>query len=214
MSDNAQVYIAGWKTPADWAGFRETLAIGGEAEPWRRAFKEFFRTRLDLRYFNPIRILQDHGTLQGEGFSILALQCTLIEFLESTVQGVNYRFLRHGEKLGPHEYSSSSDLFVGFLCTREPFARDFDKALARDFYTDVRCGLLHEACTKGGWRVWAESPDGAVINPKLCTVYRNNLQKALDEFIRWYEAELPKNADLQKAFIRKLDYLCQEAMTS
>jgi hypothetical protein len=75
----ANVYIAGWKTATDWAALRNTLVVGGEAEAWQRAFHEYFRTRLDLRYLNPIRVLQEDGTFQGEGFSILALQCTLID---------------------------------------------------------------------------------------------------------------------------------------
>src|SRR5213083_591747 len=108
--DKANVYIAGWKTAADWAAFRQTLVIGGDMAGWRRAFHDYFQTRLDLRYLNPIRLLQQHGTFQGEGFSILALQCTLIEFLESTVQGINYRHLRRGERLGPYEYNLSGDL--------------------------------------------------------------------------------------------------------
>ena len=95
------------------------------------------------------------GPFRVRGSRILAIQCTLVEFLESTVQGVTYRYLRRGETLGPHEYSSSSDLFVNFLCKRDPFARDFSEALAKEFYAGVRCGLLHEARTKNGWKVWA-----------------------------------------------------------
>ncbi|MBI4380326.1 MAG: hypothetical protein HY574_03955 [candidate division NC10 bacterium] len=206
---DANLYIAGWKTAADWAAFRGTLVIGGDAGTWQRAFQEYFRDRLDLRYLNPIRILQEHGTFQGEGFSILAIQSTLIEFLESTVQGVNYRYLRPGEKLGPYEYSSSSEVFASFLRNRHPFARDFDEALAREFYREIRCGLLHEARTKGEWKVWAEAPDGTVVDRAKRIVYRNNFQDVLDQFIRWYEAALPHDAGLQEAFIRKFNNLCE-----
>src|SRR2546423_4482005 len=118
MSDG-DTKIAGWKTADDWQAFRPSLVIGGDR--WQEAFNEYFRTRVDLRYLKPIKLLQNHGTFEGEGFSIVALQCTLVEFLESTVQGVNYRYLRSGEKLGPHEYSVSRDLFVMFLSTRDPF---------------------------------------------------------------------------------------------
>lgn len=211
--DYSRLYIAGWKTAADWAEFRPTLVVGGEGEAWKRAVQEYFQTRLDLRYLNPIRILQEHGTFQGEGFSILALQCTLIEFLESTVQGVNYRYLRPREQLGPYEYNSSSDLFASFLRTRHPFAQEFDEALAREFYREIRCGLLHEARTKGGWRVWAEAAGGMVVDGARRIVYRNNFQKALDQFIRWYHNALPLDAVLQDAFIRKFDNLCERDAT-
>jgi hypothetical protein len=204
-----ETHIAGLKSADDWRAFRESLALGGDAARWQQAFDEYFRTRLDLRYFNPIRLLQKHGTFEGEGFSILAIQCTLIEFLESTVQGINYRHLRKGEALGPHEYSSSCDLFISFLCKRDPFARNFDVALAKDFYVGVRCGLLHEARTKNCWRVWAQGPAGAVVDREKRVVYRDNFQAGLDEFIAWYGIALRSDADLQGAFIRKFDSICE-----
>jgi hypothetical protein len=205
---SGDIQIAGWKTAGDWDVFRASLVLGGDPERWQEAFDEYFRTRLNLRYLNPIKLLQCHGTFQGEGFSILAIQCTLIEFLESTVQGTNYRYLRKQETLGPHEYSSSSELFVHFLCTREPFVNDFDDALAKDFYAGVRCALLHEARTKNGWTIWAKGPVGAVVDRAKRIVYRDNFQTALEEFMTWYEAALRSDAVLQEAFIRKFDSLC------
>jgi hypothetical protein len=130
INDNTQ--IAGWKTADDWRALRSTLIIGGSPDRWTQAFDQFFRTRLDLRYLNPVRVLQDHGTFQGEGFSILAIQCTLVEFLESTVQGIKYRYPQIGESLGTYEYSSSGNVFISFLCKRQPFANDFDERLAGD----------------------------------------------------------------------------------
>ncbi len=201
--------IAGWKTVDDWNALRATLVVGGSPQRWRQAFVDFFQTRLQLRYFNPIKVLQEHGTFQGEGFSILAIQCTLIEFLESTVQGIRYRHLRHGETLGLHEYSSSRDVFVSFLVKRVPFSKDFDGPLALDFYAGVRCGLLHEARTKGGWRVWAQGPTGAVIDRRQRIVYRDNFQGALEAFIASYADALVSDTVLQEAFARKFDDLCQ-----
>lgn len=206
---SGETQIAGRKTADHWRAFRPSLTLGGDIVQWQEAFDDYFRARLDLRYFNPIRLLQQHATFRGEGFSILAIQCTLIEFLESTVQGVNYRYLRKGETLLPHEYSSSSDLFVSFLCNREPFAKHFDEALAREFYASVRCGLLHEARTKNGWKVKAQGPPGTVLDRDNRIIYRDNFQAALGEFIAWYEGALRSDAVLQEAFIRKFDSLCE-----
>jgi len=202
-------YISGWKTGSDWHAFRSGLTPGRDVARWLEAFDQYFHTRLELRYLNPIRTLQENGTLRGEGFSILAIQCTLVEFLESTVQGIKYRYLRKGESLGPHEYTSSRGVFVAFLCNREPFAKEFDVDLANDFYAGVRCGLLHEARTKNGWRVWARSPAGKVINRDERIVYRNNFQDGLESFIAWYRGALSSDAALQEAFIRKFDDLCE-----
>jgi hypothetical protein len=201
--------IAGWKTAGDWQALRAVLVIGGVPGLWKQAFVEFFQTRLELRYLNPIKVLQNRGTFQGEGFSILAIQCTLIEFLESTIQGIKYRHLRRGETLGSDEYWPSRDVFVSFLVKREPFAREFDSQLAVDFYAGVRCGLLHEARTKDGWRVWARGPDGTTISRDRRIVYRDNFQEALEAFIASYGAALVADTELQKAFLRKFDDLCE-----
>jgi hypothetical protein len=208
MSSSGDTYIAGWKTVDDWRFFRQALVIGGEAIQWQKAFDEYFGARLRLRYLDPIEVLQKNGTYSGEGFSIVAIQCTLIEFLESTLQGITYRYLRKGETLGRYEYTSSSDLFVSFLSKRIPFANDFDEDQAKDFYVGVRCGLLHEARTKNGWRVWADGA-GGVINYQKRIVYRDKFQASLLEFVSWYGRVLPANAALQEAFIRKFDSLCE-----
>jgi hypothetical protein len=209
MKVNDDVYIAGQKTCQDWQAFRARLVAGCERSVWEEAANGYFRERLSLRYFNPIKILQENGTFEGEGFSIVAIQCTLIEFLESTARGLSYRYVRRGEHLGPYEYSSSCDLFVGFLCERQPFAKEFNRAVAQDFYEAVRCGLLHEARTKKGWTIWGQSPTGAIIGVNPKTVYRNDFQFAILQFVDWYCAALPDDTSLQEAFVRKFDSLCQ-----
>lgn len=208
MSKSANTYIAGSKTERDWLAFRSVLADGANASTWEIAFEDYFRTRLMLRYLEPIRVLQESGSHQGEGFSIVAIQCTLIEFLESTAQGLQYRYLRKGEKLGPNEYSSSSAMFTAFLCGRKPFSNTFDETSARDFYVNVRCGLLHEAQTKGGWKVWAASQDGTIADVTEQIVYRDNFHGALLEYIDLYKTSLMSDEALQSAFVRKFDGLC------
>jgi hypothetical protein len=209
MKISDEIYVAGWNKAEDWRALRTKLVAGSERGLWRNAFKDYFLKCLDLRYLGPIKVLQDHSTFQGEGFSIVAIQCTLIEFLESTFQGINYRYLRRGERLGQYEYSFSRQLFISFLSNRQPFARDFDETLARDFYECVRCGLLHEARTKNGWRIWAKSPFGIVANAAERILYRDNFQAAILELIDWYKKALPDDINLQKALIRKFDSLCE-----
>lgn len=207
---SGDTYIAGWKTVVDWAAFKLTLAPGNVPELWQMAFEEYFHQRLASRYLEPIRVLQDNGSFLGEGFSIVAIQCSLIEFLESTVQGLSYRYRRrNGFPLTPHEYSDSGDLFIQFLTNRQPFAKDFNCKTAREFYESVRCGLLHEARTKNGWTIWAKSPTGTVANTLEKVVYRNDFQAALLEFIEWYKTKLCSDVRVQEAFIRKFDSLCQ-----
>lgn len=200
--------IAGWKTRADWEAIRARL-LAGAPDAWNEAFTDFYETRLNLRYLHPIKVLQDNGTFQGEGFAIVAIQCSIIEFLESTEQGTNYRYVRPGEALGDYEYKASQDIFVAFLMDKAPFSATFNKASAQDFYIGVRCGLLHEARTKNGWRIWAKGPAGIVANVTTRIVYRDNFQEALLAYIKSYGEKLPREPQLQHAFIRKFDSLCE-----
>lgn len=103
MMTSGSTDIAGWKTVDDWTGLRTQLLAAANDSLWTTAFKDFFLSRLSLRYLNPIKVLQENGTFQGEGFSIVAIQCALIEFLESTLQGRSYRYPRKGDPpVGPN----------------------------------------------------------------------------------------------------------------
>ncbi len=202
-------HIAGPLTTDDWKAFKPTLAANDRMQ-WEKAFADYFHTRLRLRYLDPIKVLQDNGTFQGEGFSIAAIQCSIVEFLESTVQGKGYRFLRKGDPaLGLYEYSSGSDIFISFLLHRTPFDKDFkDEQTARDFYVGVRCGLLHEARTKDGWTIWAKESSGKTADCSQKIMYRDNFQMGLLTFVDWYKTALTQDAALQEAFVRKFDSLC------
>jgi hypothetical protein len=202
-------HIAGSLTTGHWKAFKPTLAANDKAQ-WEKAFAGYFHTRLHLRYLDPIKVLQDNGTFQGEGFSIAAIQCSIVEFLESTIQGKSYHFLRKGDPaLGPYEYSSSSDIFISFLLHRMPFDKDFkDEQTARDFYVGVRCGLLHEARTKDGWTIRAKDSSGKTADCSQKIMYRDNFQTGLLTFVDWYKSALPVDNALQDAFVRKFDSLC------
>lgn len=95
-----KTYIAGGLTVEDWESQKKILTVGGSPDPWANAFENFFLQRLRLRYFRPIQFIQKNGDWQGEGFSMVSLQCALIEFLAATRKGMNYRYLNRGEVLG------------------------------------------------------------------------------------------------------------------
>jgi hypothetical protein len=206
-SGTRDFFIAGRKRASHWRAFEHALIPGGNAAPWKKAFKTYFQARLSYRYLKPITALQQDGTMAGEGFSIVAIQCSLIEFLESTLQGKTYV---RGHVANPlHEYAKSGAIFEAFLVTRPPFNREFGPVLAHDFYESVRCGVLHEARTKNGWTISAKSKNGIIVEPKLKILYRDNFQAALLDFVEWYKRELPTRRDLQEAFLRKFDSLCK-----
>lgn len=208
MSEAGDTLIAGLKTCEDWWRFRDVLEEGTESSWWDRAFEEYFRPRLQLRYLNPIRVMQESDTRAGEGFSIVAIHCTLIEFLEATLQGINYRWVHRDKDLRPYEYRQSGPVFTAFLSERQPFSDVFDAALAQDFYANVRCALLHEARTRNGWKIRARGSAGGMVDAEKRLLFRNEFHKALMNFIEWYKVALSSDPSLQQAFLRKFDSLC------
>jgi hypothetical protein len=142
---------------------------------------------------------------RGGGFSIVSLQCALIEFFAASIAGKNYRFGATGNSLT--EYGNSKQLFVAFLHSHAVFSAYFDQSLARDFYENVRCGLLHEARTKNGWRIKAGKTADPPIDRAQKVIFRNALQKVLQAFVKQYETDLETDVGLQAGFVRKLDGL-------
>jgi len=215
MSEANDVVIAGSKqhptrkTCGDWRVFRLQLTAGAQKAVWNAAFKDYFHARLRLRYLEPIELLQRMDARQGEGFRVMAIHCSLIEFLETIFQGKTYRYRRQSDPpLGPSEYSDSGKIFLSFLCNRKPFANVFDEPLAREFYTDVRCALLHEARTRNSWKINTIAPSGAILNKQERIIFHKNFQSAILETVEWYRKSLSNDKLLQEAFVRKFDSLC------
>ena len=78
--------IAGRKNVTDWNALKPLLCDFSNGNAWECAYKDFFLKRLDDRYFKPLDIIIHNGKNAGEGFSIMAIICSLIEFLESYYQ--------------------------------------------------------------------------------------------------------------------------------
>lgn len=198
--------ISPTKRASDWRDVRKNLTPGSNPQLWKKVQRDFFASRISERYLRPIEQIQGDGRFRGEGFAIVALQCSLVEFLESTLQGKNYRLKKPGE----HEYSDSGKMFKSFLQHREPFSADFDGETSKSFYEDVRCGVLHEARTKKGWIIRAGNFSNRIIDGDNRIVYRDAFQNALGTFFKWYALALPTEVKLQEAFRRKWDGLCEQ----
>lgn len=208
------MYISGWHTVDEWKELSARLVVGGTPELWTEAFHNFFFERLETRYFVPARAIAAIGEMKGEGFSMVTIQCSLIEFLQATREGRKYRILQEGETeddLAADEYGSSGPMFKRFLRENEPFSDVFtSNNKANDFYDCVRNGLLHEARTKKKWIILADSDDGSFFEKdgSAKILYRNDFQRELEEYVQRYGQELLGSPDLQDKFVRKIDGLC------
>jgi hypothetical protein len=206
--------IAGRNTDGQWTALKKRLQSKPSQRLWDSAFHRFYRMRIDTRYLRPIASIQQHDTQVGEGFAIAALFCSLLEFLESCERGYNFHFIgKTKDTLQPHEYNEhqASSYFKDFLKTRKPFNTLIPSTMIDSFYRDVRCGLLHEARTKGGWFISTAPSGGALISQKSggIILFRNQLIPALEAYFCEYRQRLLTNSSTQQAFIRKFDHLCK-----
>ena len=213
---NDKMEIAGKRTVADWNSLKGKL--NDHTNLWETAFDDFFYSRLETRYLNPIHLLQTHGENTGEGFSIVSLQCALVEFLQTTRDGINFDFSNGSSyseackdtKNYTHS-GGSKKIFAEFLQNQEPFNSYFDtEDKANDFFSNVRCSLLHEARTTGNWRITANPIRSETIKVEdgITFLQRDRFQQDLETYIWRYKIELLSDTELQKAFTRKFDALC------
>lgn len=207
------VKIAGVLTVSDWNTLSAKLRIEMDNPGlWEEAFG-YLETRLETRYLKPIEHIQVNGSGEGEGFAIVAIICSIIEALESFYQGKSYR---KGTKANPidtkTEYYGSQPIFESFLQNREPFRSHFVVAgLATNFYEDVRCAILHEAATRGGWKIRTDTSSLLELQGSNWVLNRNLFIDAIKDYLVRYKSELLSDSTLKEAFIRKFDSICASA---
>ncbi len=114
-----------------WGHLRED----SEAD-WRRAV-DIVQDRLDGRFLKfARRCLED----ENSGFTVLAIDCLLIEALQQFREGCT-------------DGTRRSRALVTTYLTGSKFQPDFDEEARTKFYEDIRCGLLHQAEAKNMWLV-------------------------------------------------------------
>lgn len=154
-----------------------------------------FFERIENRYFKPIELLRDsEDSCDGFGFSMVAILCTLIEFLQSTIDGkfhqqsyeeefkckyktlVNRGFINYYGNGGRNEFV----IFLKDLDSRfeekSGYITNFD-SVAEEFYSCIRCSLLHDACTRNNWIIREKSVDDSIFdnsNKEEKILYRND----------------------------------------
>lgn len=213
MTDTGKMKIADEKSPEDWLGERPDLDAAPEC--WKSVLENYFIARLSTRYLEPIKLLKDHLKDKGEGFAIVTLQCALIEFLQTLRDGSNFdaklSIIGYDPKNNDDKYNNASkQIFTIFLTEQTPFKEYFDEEMAEDFYKNVRCSLLHEACTTNNWRIRTSACLKKTITKKDDKTYlqRDRFQDDLETYISQYKIDLLSDDELKEAFIRKFNALC------
>jgi hypothetical protein len=129
--------------------------------PGRKAIADAICARFTDRYIKPVRTGSKHG------FTIMAVSCLMIEALES---------FRQGWETSDQQ---SKAAFCFFFDAFEPF-KDF-RGHAQAFYTHVRCGILHQAETTGGWRILRDK--SPLFDATALTINADRFLEALEQVL-------------------------------
>ena len=162
-----------------------------EAANDREALGQFLVERFDERYFRPIE-----DSSSKHGFTLLAIACLVIETLESFYQG------------RPDTRQLSTRMYRDFLARDTPL-----KVLAGGndwFYKDIRCGVLHQSESRGGWRVLRKGP---LLDAKTKSMNATAILRALRAEVRQYAQRIRTDEKLWQNFRKKMAAVCANCRT-
>lgn len=152
-----------WRTKTTVREVRDWLAANDRA-----AIGRFLWNRFDERYFAPINALT---LIQKNGFAIMAVSCLVIEALEA--------FRRGWES----SHGKSELAFCSFFDREHEF--QVFKGYAQPFYRNVRCGILHQAETTGGWTITL-IPGRPLFDPASLRINADEFHSALARALKAY----------------------------
>ncbi len=186
------MYIAPGYTDEDWNNLDLETA---NSRDWCEAIK-ILDARIRGRYLDPVdKLIEHEEPIEPEnrrfGFTILAIDCLLIETLQTFICGGG----------------TSGKMLVDFLTKRPSFSEHFkEKKLAGRFYDDVRNGILHEAETRSGWLIWSIGP---LLDPQdtEIRINRTKFHEALKVEFDSYLKDLKDTRceELRKNFRNQMD---------
>jgi len=146
-------------TVADYRQFEENKE--------QEIITDFILARFTERYIRPLRSDNKHG------FCTMAISCLMIEALVSFWKG------------WPDTIGKSKKAFKHFFkrCAQQNSELAVFSDCAEDFYENVRCGILHQAETTGGWRILREGPLFEPAEKMInATRFHNEIEKALQRY--------------------------------
>ena len=190
------------------------IAPGVDAAVWQRlklgdpnsadwvAAIDILAARIHDRYIEPVDFLiaseaNKPASERRFGFTVLAIDCLLVETLGAFIEGLE------------DTDGKSKKTFCAFLRTRKQFAAEFaTDDLAKNFYEQFRCGILHQAEIGGESKVWSVGPL-LRVEGNAVTVNRNKFHDCLKAEFQSYLSELrdPKNSTLRENFRKKMNFI-------
>ena len=216
--------IAGKLTIREWEEIDKSLNNKKDI-CWQYAFS-FFEERIETRYLKPIEAILNIGDNKGEGFAVVSLQCSLIETMESFINGCVSEFnekkrsIEWKNRNGDMIFHSNKEIFHSFFSKRSEFVKY--RISGKEFYKDVRCALLHETQTKNAWIILTDtekSNSSYQEKNNFKIIYREVFQLELKKLIDRYGKAIINGEnfdgiegnDLRQKFRDKFNHICNQS---
>ncbi|MBR6633358.1 MAG: hypothetical protein IKL05_03530 [Clostridia bacterium] len=172
------------------------LSLQSSESDWNMAVA-ILKDRIEGRYFNQIDLLSND--VNANGFTIMALNCLLIETL--------FQF-RDGEEETPRPNNKTYPAFL-----LQEFSSVFrDQKTAKSFYANIRCGILHSAQTKNESRLSDREDVVVTFEGNTLVVSVKGVSSLLKTYFEHYLQKLsnPKEVTLRNNFINKMKFVCRK----
>ncbi len=154
----------------------------------KKRIARFISDRFQERYIEPFK-----KNKSKNGFSMMAVACLMIEALESFYQGFK------------DTKNKSKECFKTFFEHCEEL-KEF-RGLEEDFYYHIRCGILHQAETREGWKI-SRKKEFPLLDKKARTINATKFLNQLENYLIGYSKKLEKSDftdDIWKKFEIKMD---------
>lgn len=155
----------------------------------RNGISSFIHKRFHERYILPF-----DGNKKKNGFIMMASACLMIEALES---------FWHGWRKSP----SSALAFCQFFDREDRFSHF--RGHEQQFYTHVRCGIMHQAETTGGWHIRRDL--GVLFDSLTKTIDATVFLREMDGSLTDYCSRLSTaswEGEEWKKFRKKMNSIC------
>lgn len=153
----------------------------------KEGIAEFMYKRFSERYIEPF---EDNP--KKNGFSMMAIACLMIEALECFRQGLSETSKKKSVKFFK-KFFSHCDEFIDF------------RGMGKQFYKHIRCGILHQAETTGGWII---SREGDLLDKKSKTINATKFLERLKTYLSKYKMALGSggfDSEIWINFKKKMD---------
>lgn len=183
-------------TIGSYLEIRDKLSSQESSEEWKLVLDAFHR-RISERFLKPIEELlkQDKSLTMRSGFAILALDCLLIDTIQSFREGR----IKTGE-------TSTAKSFKNFL--KAASFSDFKSKDRGEFFADVRNGLFHNGETRGNWKIRRDT-DQLLLKKDNSRIINRSIfhERIIVEFNRLCQDLKVPESSQRRLFLDRMDAL-------